>query len=157
MAVVSGAPQMWLVARLPDTHAETSNVRIFFRHSVCREDSQSLVLACVEHTVALLQRSLPDALWQVELVCDEPLPWTPPAVVRRIQVPDSYSTINSTPGHARMLHYASLHSGAAEADWVVHLAAGTALRERTVCTERTVSRAVSPSRTGGCHCSARRR
>jgi uncharacterized protein involved in high-affinity Fe2+ transport len=59
------------------------------------------------------------------------LPWTPPPCVRRIVVPAAYSTVNASRGLARALHYASLHSDAAGSDWVVHLASGTALRERT--------------------------
>jgi hypothetical protein len=78
----------------------------------------------------------------VELVSDAQLPWDAPPCVRRMIVPAAYRTINASQGMARSLHYASLHSEAVDADWVVHLAAGTALRERTV---RRLLRSLAPS------------
>jgi hypothetical protein len=112
--------------------AETSNLRIHFRHSVSSEDSHSQARACVEHTVELLQRTLPESLWSVQIVCDAPLSWSPSPPVCLLTVPASFSPPNGARGAARRLHYAALHCGAGEKDWVVHLGAGAALRERTV-------------------------
>ena len=44
---------------------EVNNTRIFFRHTVCRDDPQQLAQACLAHTVSLLQRTLPEALYRV--------------------------------------------------------------------------------------------
>jgi len=52
--------------------------------------------------------------------------------VRRLRVPADFAALNGSLGAARSLHYASLHSAARAEDWVVHLAAGTVLRERSV-------------------------
>ena len=112
--------------------AEASNLRIHFRHSVSAEDSHSQARACVEHTLELLQRTLPQPLWTVEIVCDAPLAWTPSPAVRLLNVPAAFSPPSGAGGAARRLHYASLNCGAGEKDWIVHLGPGAALRERTV-------------------------
>jgi hypothetical protein len=50
-------------------------MRIFFRHTVSSDDSQQLARACVQHTVALLQRTLPEQVWQACLGPEIPPPF----------------------------------------------------------------------------------
>lgn len=110
------------------------DIVLYFRY-VTRGMSPNLVHRNCRRAVAVLQASgLPDAMWCVEVVTDNPLNLAElgEKSVHELLVPSSYSPPRGAMYKARALNYAIKHSKARDLDWIVHLDEETCFDTDTV-------------------------
>lgn len=97
--------------------------RLYFRY-VTRGTSPNLVHGNCRRCLEVLRASgLPESMWRVEVVTDNPLNLSElgEKSIIEIVVPSSYSPPNGAMYKARALNYAIENSTARDLDWVVHL------------------------------------
>jgi len=133
LAHVSGFltwPPVWL-EHFPDRGKllEELGGKIYFRFHVARDVKPTSVKRAVDVAVDILSRSIPSALWEVEVVTVKDLGVAAPGVSELVVPVDMYSSVNSA---SALLEFATRASTSSWGDWVVHMGSDALLNVRAV-------------------------
>ena len=121
-------PPVWLEA-FPERSKllEELGGRIYFRFHVARDARPLAVKRAVDVAVDIVQRALPSALFEIEVVTLKELGISS-AYVRELVVPADVDI----QGSGGLLHFATRASSASWGDWVVHMGSDALLNVRAV-------------------------
>lgn len=100
---------------------------------VTRGLNMNLISETAKHAYDILEATLPNQNWCVEIVTDNPMSIDYESEqLKIIAVPDDYVLESGTKYKARALNYALHHSHATDKDWVIHLDEETRFDEDTI-------------------------